>query len=49
MTSTSDAIADSISQQYAAVMDHALDDAARMETQRDDCGGTRRVLNAKVC
>ena len=36
MSSTSDSIADSIAQQYSAAMDNAIDDAARMESQRDE-------------
>eukprot|EP01046_Picozoa_sp_COSAG06_P060035 COSAG06_NODE_12627_length_1352_cov_1.102155_2_plen_114_part_00 len=36
MSSTSESIADSIAEQYSAAMDQAIDDAVRMEAQRDD-------------
>ena len=36
MSSTSESIADSIAQQYSAAMDNAIDDANRMELQRDE-------------
>ena len=36
MSSTSEAIADSIAEQYSAAMDNAIDDAVRMESERDE-------------
>ena len=36
MSSTSEAIADSIAEQYSAAMDNTIDDAARMESERDE-------------
>jgi hypothetical protein len=47
---TSDAIADTIANQYAAAMDNAIDDAARMETQRDEARAqlTNQQLEARV-
>jgi hypothetical protein len=36
MSSTAESIADSIAEQYSAAMDNAIDDAARMETQRNE-------------
>ena len=55
MSSTSEAVADSIASQYAAAMDNLIDDAARVESQRDAAlaqmvgvQGENRILKVQV-
>lgn len=44
MQSTSEAVADSIATQYAAAMDNAINDAVRMESERDQARAQLAVL-----